>query len=165
MVFVMFSTMFIQSFKTNYEEKNIVFDKSKCTEAMTYEQYENYYNSYHEIIDKDESERTNHDIETLEREDFENTRECFCIQYDLMKIYNDEKLYKFCKYKVFVYINSYVITLVGSIILLILNNVLASIISKITLWIPFKSLTSQLTIQIIYVTLALFINSFVSFFN
>lgn len=162
LILTLLINLLIQSFNTNYKLKQSSTSYD-CTKNISDEVYEEFYKEYQDIIDKDSSERTNKEIEVLEAAEYLSKTTCYCNQFDFIELVKEQSTkFKYCKNLVLAEVKTFSISIATGIVISIINFILVFIISRLVMWIPFKSLTAQITVQIGYIFIALFINTFVS---
>lgn len=152
--------LMLQSFNTNYKKTND-FNEKNCLEEIKetdmsalYEKHKEYANNF----DLSESEE-----EKLKADNYFHINNCYCSQYNYFDILKDQATkYVFCQKILITFLTTVVVSVVTGIFISVINFVLVIIISKLIMWIPFKSLSTQIAMQILFITISLFINTMVN---
>lgn len=155
----MIINLLLQSFNTNYKKSNN-FKESSCTEhyedqtmADLYEKHKAYANS---------DDQTEAQKESLKEDNYYHINNCYCSQFNYFEILSEQDTkYVYCEKILFTFVTTTIVAVVTGLFISIINFVLVIIISKLIMWIPFKSLSTQIAIQIVLITLALFVNTMV----
>lgn len=107
-----------------------------------------------------ESTYTEEQQKALEEDKYVEINNCYCGQYNYFEIISDQdQKYQYCEKILLTMITTMSMSVGTGVFISIINFILVIIISQLILWIPFKSLSTQIAVQIIYITIALFINT------
>lgn len=158
----MIVNLMLQSFNTNYKKSND-FNEKSCLEenqisdqdmAALYDKHKEYAN------DLDLSEA---DEEKLKADNYFHINNCYCSQFSYFDILSEQETkYVYCQKILITFLTTVVVSVVTGLFISIINFALVIIISKLVLWIPFKSLSTQIAIQILFITIALYVNTMVA---
>ena len=159
LVVAMVFNLLLQSFNTQYKKTN-AFNTELCKETYTDEQMKALFDEHKDYVNL--SELTEDQQKKLDDDNYELVNNCYCNQYNYFEIISDqEHKYVYCEKILITFITTVSVSVATGIFISIINFVLVIIISKLINWIHFKSLSTQIAVQIVYITVALFINTIV----
>ena len=159
LILAMVLNMLLQSFNTNYK-KSSEFDHTLCSEKYSDEDMKTLFEKHKEYVDN--SKYTEAESAALKADNYLHVNNCYCAQFSSFELVqsNDGK-YDYCEKILLTTLKAMIVSIATGIFISVVNVILVLIISKLVLWIHFKSLSTQIAVQILYLTLALLINTLV----
>ena len=158
-VAMVFNTL-LQSFNSRYKKKNETNVTEVCEETLTDDQMKALFEKHEAYVNS--SDKTEEQQKSLDDDKYVEKNSCYCAQYNYLEIIKDlDGRYKYCEEIILALVTTVSVAVATGVFISIINFVLVIIISKLILWIPFRSLSTQIAVQIIYITVALFINTIV----
>lgn len=162
LVLAMTIIVILQSFKSKYT-KNLDEEGSKpCETNITQEEFSKIWNVF--LLTK--INETEHflltDDQIKEKAIFDHNQRCFCEDQSYVEIIKGGDLNTWCLEIALSEVIKMSVSAGTSFVISMINFILVIIIGRIVLLISFKSLSSQIATQLLFITIAVFINSLVS---
>ena len=155
----MICNLLLQSFNTQYKKTN-EFNGDLCTNNYPDNEMKTLYETHIDYADS--LNLTDAQTTLLENDNYFHINNCYCAQYNYFEIIQDQNAkYLYCRKILITFITTISVSIATGIFISIVNFLLVMIISNLILWIPFKSLSTQIGVQILYITIALFVNTLV----
>ena len=152
--------LLLQSFNTQYKKTN-AFNTEVCKDTYTDEEMKTLFDKHKDYVNN--FELIEEQKQNLTDDNYEVVNNCYCSQYNYFEILSDqEHKYEYCEKILITFITTISVSIATGVFISIINFVLVIIISHLINWIHFKSLSTQIAVQIVYITIALFINTIVS---
>lgn len=153
----MILNLLLQSFNTNYKKSNEI-KQGVCTSLVSDAEMKDLFEKNQDFINL--SVLTEEQTNSLAQDNYTEINNCYCGQYNYLQIISDQdNKYKYCEKIILTMISTVGMSIGTGVFISVINFVLVIVISNLILWIPFKSLSSQIAVQIVYITMALFINT------
>jgi hypothetical protein len=153
----MIFNLLLQSFNTNYKKKNEI-KQGVCVDVISDQTMKTLFDKHKEYVNNDTY--TEDQEKALTDDKYVEVNNCYCGQYNYFEIISDQDVkYQYCEKIMITMLTTMSISIGTGVFISMINFILVIIISRLILWIPFKSLSTQIAVQIIYITIALFINT------